>query len=114
MSLGGLKRFSSVGLAGAVFVATYAGVFACSSTQTSYIGEPEEPGVRGAGFDTRPSAETGLGVLSFLPDTSFSGFDGAHTFTVPVAVYDSADDLEVTVDDPSAVEIVPKELADPV
>lgn len=115
MSSRGIKRLSSYGLAGAVFVAAYAGVFACSSTQTSYVDEPEEePGVKDAGFDTKPSAETGLGILTFMPEKSYSGFDGTHAFIVPVAVYDSDDDLKVTASDPSAVEIVPKKLTNPV
>ncbi len=113
MSSRGVKRLSSYSLAGAVFVAAYAGVFACSSTKTTYIDEPEEPGVKDAGFDTKPSSGSGLGLLTFMPDTSYSGFDGTHTFIVPVAVYDSGDDLKVTASDPSAVEITPKQLTKP-
>ncbi|MBN9160511.1 MAG: hypothetical protein BGO98_02445 [Myxococcales bacterium 68-20] len=113
MASAGWKRLSSFGLAGAVFVATYAGVFACSSTETSFV-EEDEPVATDAGFDTKPSAESGLGVLTFMPETSYSGHDGTHTFTVPVAVYDSADDLKVTADDPAAAEVVPKVLANPV
>jgi hypothetical protein len=115
MTLGGLSRLSSYGLASAVFVAAYAGVFACSSTQTTYLDEPEgTEEKKDAGFDSRPAADSGLGILTFMPETSFSGFDGTHTFIVPLAVYDSADDLKLTADDPSAVEIVPKILAKPV
>src|SRR5688572_4940244 len=84
--------------------------FACSSTTTSYVDEPEEPGVSDAGFDSQPSPDSGLGVLTFMPEESFSGFDGTHAFKVPVAVYDSADDLQVTATDPSAAEIVPTKL----
>jgi hypothetical protein len=97
----------------AVFVWTFAGVFACSETTTSYIDEPDEPAVDG-GFDSQPSPESGLGVLTFMPESSYSGFDGTHAFTVPVAVYDSGEDLEVTASDPSAAEIVPKKLTNPV
>ena len=116
MSLRGMRRLSSYGLAGSVFLAAYAGVFACSSTQTTYVDEPEDeqPGVKDAGFDTKPSGDTGLGILTFMPEKSYSGFDGTHAFVVPVAVYDSGDDLQVTADDPSAVEIVPKKLTNPV
>ncbi len=115
MSSNRVKRLSSYWLAGAVFAAAYAGVFACSSTQTTYVDEPdEEPGVKDAGFDTKPSAESGLGILTFMPERSYSGFDGTHDFVVPVAVYDSGDDLKVTASDPSAVEIVPKKLTNPV
>lgn len=114
MSSRGVKRLSSYGLAGGVFFAAYAGVFACSSTQTTYVDEPEEPGVKDAGFDTKPSAESGLGFLTFMPEKSYSGIDGTHDFIVPVAVYDSGDDLKVTASDPSAVEITPKQLGNPV
>jgi len=111
----GMKRLSSYGLAGTVFLAAYAGVFACSSTQTTYVDEPEdEPGVKDAGFDTRPSPDSGLGILAFMPEKSYSGFDGTHDFIVPLAVYDSGDDLKVTVSDPSAAEIAPKQLTNPV
>ncbi|MDF2697695.1 MAG: hypothetical protein K0S65_6078, partial [Labilithrix sp.] len=76
MALAGLKRLSSYGLAGVVFAATYAGVFACSSTETTFVDEPDDESPTDAGFDTKPSAESGLGVLTFMPETSFSGFDG--------------------------------------
>ena len=110
-----MKRLSSYGLAGVVFLAAYAGVFACSSTQTTYVDEPDdEPGVKDAGFDSKPSTDSGLGILTFMPETSYSGHDGTHDFIVPVAVYDSGDDLTVTADDPSAAEVVPKQLTNPV
>lgn len=107
------KKLSSTTLAAIVFVAAYAGVFACSTTQTTYIDEDDEESVD-AGFDSKPSADSGLGVLTFMPRSSYSGFDGTHTYIVPLAVYDSGDDLEVTSSDPSAVEIVPKTLVNPV
>src|SRR5690606_16764051 len=65
------------------------------------------------GFVTKPSPDSGLGILSFMPSESFSGFDGEHTFKVPVAVYDSADDLEVTATDSSAADIVATQLENP-
>jgi hypothetical protein len=49
-----------------------------------------------------------------MPANSYSGFDGTHTFKVPLAVYDSGDDLEVTSPTPSAVDIAPKKLTNPV
>jgi hypothetical protein len=98
----------------AVFVGSFAGVFACSSTTTSYVDEPEEQPAADGGFDSQPSAESGLGVLTFMPESSFSGFDGTHTFTVPIAIYDSGDDLKVTSSDPAAADIVPKKLTNPV
>jgi hypothetical protein len=110
----GLRRRSSAALATAVFVAAYAGVFACSTTKVSYIDEPEQQGPTDAGFDSNPPADSGLGLLTFMPETAFSGYDGQHTFIVPVAVYDSGDDLKVTASDPSTVDIVTKQLSKPV
>lgn len=103
---------SSAGLCSGVLVVTVLGVFACSSTKTSYVDEPDDPLTDG-GFNSQPRPDSGLGILSFMPDDSFSGFDGEHTFKVPVAVYDSSDDLVVTASDPSAAEIVPKKLVNP-
>lgn len=81
----------------------------CSSTEEIWVEDPEPP-PRDAGADARPSPDSGRGVLAFMPTRSYSGFDGARTFTVPVAVYDAGDDLRVTATDPSAADIVPKKL----
>ncbi|HVH41497.1 MAG TPA: hypothetical protein VM925_04110 [Labilithrix sp.] len=94
-----------------VVLAASAGVFACSKEEARYV---DEPGTVDASFDSKPSPDSGLGVLSFMPQASFSGFDGTHTFTVPIAVYDSADDLQVTATDPAAADIVSKKLVAPV
>lgn len=94
---------------------------ACSSDP-----EPVDPGGEGGGtrdagftrdgstYDSSPSPDSGLGELRFQPEITYSGFDGTHTFLVPIAVYDSADDLEVAAADPSAVTITPKKLSNPV
>ncbi len=68
----------------------------------------------GSTYDSTPAADSGLGELRFQPSQSFSGYDGAHTFTVPVAVYDYGSDLKVTADAPDAVKIVPATLKNPV
>lgn len=65
-------------------------------------------------FDSTPAPDSGLGVMSFSPDSLFSGFDGEHAFKVPIAVYDAADDVVVTAKDPSAATIVAVKLANPV
>jgi hypothetical protein len=112
-----MSKLSSVGLCLAVFVATFAAVAACSTTKTSYVDDPDDDdpgGAKDAGFDTQPSRDSGLGVLAFMPSASFSGFDGTHSFKVPVAVYGSADDLKVTRTDPEAADIAPKQLVNPV
>ena len=72
-----------------------------------------EERAKDGGFDSTPSPESGLGVLSFSPEEAYSGHDGVHAFEVPIAVYDAAGDLKVTPDDPSAVTITPVKLAKP-
>jgi hypothetical protein len=68
----------------------------------------------GSVYDSTPSPESGLGQLLFRPNVVYSGFDGAHTFKVPLAVYDSDADLVVTPDDPSALTVAPATLKSPV
>jgi hypothetical protein len=90
-------------------------LIACTHTTTQYIDVPDSPitAITDAGFDSAPPADSGLGVLAFRPSTLYSGWDGTHTFQAPFAVYDSGDDLTVTLDDPSAGTLVPKKLVDP-
>lgn len=105
----------SFACASAAVALVAAALVACGSTKEIYVDEPIDPPAaeRDAGFDTKPSPDSGLGVLQFRPAQSYSGFDGEHTFKVPIAVYDSADDLTVTATDPSAVTIAPVRLAEP-
>jgi mono/diheme cytochrome c family protein len=42
-----------------------------------------------------------------LPARSFSGFDGKHTFQVPIAVYSALDDLVVTASPASLAKVEP-------
>lgn len=96
---------------------------ACSSTTTKLV-EDDTPGSAdgdvtnyqrdGSTYDSAPEPDSGLGLLRFQPTKSYSGWDGTHTFQIPVAVYDSASDLKVTADDPASVEIVPTKLKNPV
>lgn len=108
-----MRWLPTVGLCTGVFVASSLALFACSTTTQKYVDEDEEEEEKDGGFVTKPSPDSGLGILSFMPSESFSGFDGEHTFKVPVAVYDSADDLEVTATDSSAADIVPTQLENP-
>jgi hypothetical protein len=48
-----------------------------------------------------------------MPFASFSGYDGTHSFKVPVAVYGGGSDLAVTASDPSAVDITKVKLTNP-
>jgi hypothetical protein len=73
--------------------------------------KPQDPDGKGK-IDSTPSATSGLGVLRFLPEKSYSGFDGVHTFKAPFAVYDSGDDLVVSPADPSALDVAPVKLKD--
>jgi hypothetical protein len=44
-------------------------------------------------------------TMRVLPEQTFSGFDGEHTFQAPIAVFDSAADLDVSPEDSSAVTV---------
>lgn len=54
-----------------------------------------------------------IGELQFRPSELYSGFDGTHSFKVPFAVYNGADDVEVTASPKSTVTITAKTLAAP-
>jgi hypothetical protein len=117
MSFRGSKRST---LALLTFSLVVAGAFAaaCSASSASPSVKPkpndDDPSEPDKPEPVTPSADSGLGELLIRPSRLYSGFDGTHTFTVPVAVYDSAADLTLTADDPAAVDIVPKQLANPV
>lgn len=68
----------------------------------------------GSIYDSTASPESGLGEMLFRPDKVYTGTDGTHTFKVPVAVYDSDDDLDVTASDGSALSIAKTTLKNPV
>lgn len=76
---------------------------------------PKQPNgaAKDAGFNSTPAKDSGLGVLSFSPPQAYSGFDGEHSFKVPIAVYDASDDLTVTATDPSAASIASVKLEKP-
>jgi len=114
-----MTRFAWLASASAASALVALTALACSSeTTVSDPGEEETDGGAftrdGSTYDSTPSPEAGLGELLFRPDALFSGFDGAHTFVAPIAVYDSDSDLTVTASDPSAVTITPKQLVNPV
>jgi len=102
----------------ALAFALAAGFLACSSPETKveYVDEPIDGGYSrdGSTYDSAPPPDSGLGQLRFQPTLAYSGFDGTHTFQVPVAVYDSASDLTVTAADPSAATVTPAKLVNPV
>jgi len=57
--------------------------------------------------------DSDLADLDVRPSELYSGFDGAHSFTAPFAVYNASDDVEVTSSPSSAVKISSKTLAKP-
>lgn len=94
------------------------GITACESTPASEELRPRAQRDAGpssiivdGGIDSAPDPASGLGILTFLPSTLYSGFDGTHAFVAPVAVYDAASDLEVDVDSAAAT-ITPVRLTD--
>ncbi len=83
------------------------GVAGCSSPAASAtMGAPPPEDDAGA-----PAADAGSAapLLRVLPTAAFSGFDGTHTFRVPIAVY-GASDATLTASDPSMVTIAPAKL----
>lgn len=67
----------------------------------------------GSTYDSATTPDSGLGVLRFQPTQAYSGYDGTHTFKVPIAVYDAQSDLKVTVQDGSTGTVAPVTLAQP-
>lgn len=119
-----LSAFSFGGLVGSMILTQ---LFACTADATplggraSRSGEDEgEPSAAnytrdGSVYDSAPNTTSELGLLRFMPSIASSGFDGTHTFKVPIAVYDADPaDLEVTMDDPSAAKIVKTALEHPI
>ncbi len=94
------------------------GCFACSSTETTFVDEPDEAKARRTRASTpKPSAESGLGVLTFMPETSLFGLRRhAHAFIVPVArLRLRATISQVTADNPPLRSTsLPKTLTNPV
>lgn len=67
----------------------------------------------GSVFDSRPPESSGESLLLLLPSLSYSGFDGVHSFRVPIQVQGAGTDLELEAEDPLAVTITKTSLVDP-
>ena len=111
-----MRTFAFLGACGALLVSA---LLACSSTPEQALDTGEEDtdaGVKrdGSIYDSAVSPESGLGELLFRPDKLYSGTDGTHTFKVPIAVYDAADDLTVTASDGTGVTVTKTTLKNPV
>jgi mono/diheme cytochrome c family protein len=65
-------------------------------------------------LDAFPEIEASNIEISVLPDLSYSGFDGVHTFQIPIAVYNhDPKDLTVELSDPSLADVAPATFANP-
>lgn len=81
----------------------------CSAPAT----DPGDTSEGGAPPNGSPDASVpSFPELHVMPTTTHSGFDGAHAFRVPVAVY-GATGATLVASDPSIVDIVPTKLVDP-
>jgi hypothetical protein len=110
-----------------LLVASASAAFACSQTVTGTNGgaDTEDDGRTdaqkkvddferdGSVFDSRSPATSGESMLILLPSISYSGFDGAHSFKVPIQVQGSSADLRLEAEDPSAVTITTTSLVNP-
>ncbi len=111
-----MRTFAFLGACSALLVTA---LLACSSTPEQPLGGGDEetdagPQRDGSTYDSSVSPESGLGELLFRPDKVYTGTDGTHTFRVPVAVYDAADDLTVTASDATGITLTKTTLENPV
>lgn len=88
----------------------------CAAACSSPDGRPLEPTPAPTGTSTGSPAPTGPAndpqvQLQIMPGATHSGFDGTHTFRVPVAVYGSPD-ATLGASDPSVASIAPATLVD--
>ena len=112
-----MSRFA-FGVIGGIVVSA---LLACSSSSSDTLdtGGPKldtdaGPQRDGSIYDSAVSPESGLGELLFRPDHVYSGTDGTHTFTIPIAVYDADSDLTVTASDGAALTLARTTLKNPV
>lgn len=90
-------------------IATCLLLTACTASSTDRVGdgddtEEEEPPSEQSGAASTPPPDSGMSHLHLSPSREYSGFDGEHTFKVPVAAYGmkDGDDVTVTADDPAS------------
>ncbi len=105
------------------------GVAACSASaepKTTTKNTPNTGGQNGNGSpnnsgqnpsNSDPGAQPPVNApdveLQVMPFASYSGYDGKHSFKVPVAVYGAGSDLVLTSSDPAAVNITKMKLTTP-
>ncbi|HWL88447.1 MAG TPA: hypothetical protein VNO21_21740 [Polyangiaceae bacterium] len=91
-------------------LAVAAAMLACACSSS----DPSQSGSDGLGKDgdAGTAPDTSGSVPDFLvkPSAVYSGYDGTHTFRIPIAVYGAGSDLNVTLADPSAVSVEPAAL----
>ena len=91
-------------------LATLAACSSAPSDQPADDGAPQ--GKADAGITTPPTGPVATEVrLQFQPGKGFSGFDGTHAYTFPIAVYGAKDTPTLAASDPSMADIVPAKLA---
>lgn len=95
-------------------IAAAAVAAACSSSSPAADpgGDDDDDDDTTADASSTPPADSGLSVLHLSPSREFSGFDGTHTFKVPIAVYGAKDPsaVKLTADDPASATITPVKL----
>jgi hypothetical protein len=88
-----------------------------TSQSTGQTGNGSQNNTSGSSGSTDPGAQAPVDApdveLQVMPFASYSGFDGTHSFKVPVAVYGAASDLTLAASDPSAVKLTKVKLTTP-
>jgi mono/diheme cytochrome c family protein len=85
---------------------------ACTKTVEVWEDVPDGSARRDGGQAGGDGGVVDTDPIKLLPDTMFSGFDGVHTFYVPVSVY-NAKSPTLKASDPSMVTITPAKYARP-
>nr|AYC79504.1 hypothetical protein [uncultured bacterium] len=83
----------------------------CSAASADPAPESDPPPAVTANDASAPV--TVFPTLHVLPNDTYSGFDGAHAFRVPVAVYGGGSDVKLVASDPAMVDIARAALVDP-
>lgn len=86
---------------------------AASNNNTGNGGSNNNSGSNGSDPGSQPPVDAPDVELQVMPFASYSGYDGTHSFKVPIAVYGAGTDLTLTASDPSAVNITKVKLTNP-
>ena len=96
-----------------VSVVASACALACSDGAAGRSMDPAPAPVNNGDADagTAPPTNEPMVTLQIMPGATHSGFDGVHTYRVPVAIYGS-NDATLVASDPSVVDVAPATLVD--